>query len=333
MRRLVLTFLVVVLLGGCSSESGAEPDGGTVPGQDGTTSPGDSGVDAAPQMDAVVPVDGGGGSGCGNPVSGGDFTWTLTHGGRPRTFQVHVPAGYNPNTPTPVVVSFHGRNSNAQQQILLTGLPEVADAEGFVAVHPEGIGMTWNAGVCCGQAMDEVVDDVGFTAALLDRLEAELCIDTHRVFATGISNGGFMANRVGCDLSERIAAFSSVSGPNATLSCAPSRAVPLLHFHGTADTIVPYDGFGGALAVVSTIGDWVSRNSCSSQSTVFFQQAEVLCEEWTGCQDNATVQLCTITGGGHQWPGGFTIPGLGYNTNIIAATQMSWDFFEAHPLP
>ena len=59
----------------------------------------------------------------------------------------------------------------------------------------------------------------------------------------------------------------------------------------------------------------------------------MLCEEWTGCQDNATVQLCTITGGGHQWPGGFTIPGLGYNTNVIAATQMSWDFFEAHPLP
>jgi len=332
-RSALLGAAAAILLAGCPSNTGDPPDDGTLPGPDAATPPADSMVDGSLPADAQVAPDGGGGGGCGKPAGANDRAWTVEHDGRVRTFYVHMPPGYDPDTPTPVVVNLHGRNTNAQSQILVSDLVSLADAQGFVAVHPEGVGMTWNAGLCCGEAMDNNVDDVGFISVLLDQLESDLCIDTHRVYATGLSNGGFMAQRLGCDLADRIAAFGSVAGPNGTVTCSPSRAVPMFHFHGTADTIVPYDGFMGQLSVADTLDGWVTRNACAAQSAVFFDQAEVRCEEWTGCGDNATARLCTITGGGHQWPGGFTIPGLGYNTNVISATQMMWAFFEAHPMP
>ncbi len=333
-HRIVPLFALLIVAGCQAGETGGsdaatqqDPDG-AVSGPDATLP-----LDAELPADSAVSPDAASGNGCGLPISGNEFTWSVTVDGLQRSFRVHLPSGYDPSTPTPVVLNFHGRNSNADQQMWISGLTDLADDEGFVAVHPEGVGGTWNAGLCCGQAMDQDIDDVGFTAALLDRLEASLCIDPKRVYATGLSNGGFMAHHLGCELAGRIAAFTAVAGPNATPSCTPSRAVPVLHFHGTGDTIVPYDGFAGQLAVPSTMQGWVARNGCGSESSVFFQQDEVTCEQWTGCQDGATVQLCTIDGGGHQWPGGFTIPGLGYNTDVISASQMSWAFFVDHPLP
>jgi len=255
------------------------------------------------------------------------------HQGIERVFHVHFPSGYDPATPTPVVLNFHGRQSNAQQQMIVSKMIAVADGAGFIVVHPEGIGGTWNAGLCCGEAMNANIDDVGFTRAMLDRLESELCVDARRVYATGLSNGGYMAHRLACEAADRIAAIGSVAGTNAFLACSPSRGVPVYHFHGTADTVVPYDGFGGYTSVLATMDYWVSRNGCNPASQVFFDQGEVLCEEWTGCVDDATVRLCTIEGGGHQWPGGFTIPMLGENTDLISASLEMWGFFASHPLP
>ena len=120
--------------------------------------------------------------------------------------------------------------------------------EGFIAVHPKGGGNTWNAGLCCGEAMTAKVDDVGFVAAMLDELEARFCVDTDRVFACRLSNGGFISHRLACELSERIAAIAPVAGTNVTSPCAPSQPVSVIHFHGTADTLVPYNGFAGGFA-------------------------------------------------------------------------------------
>ncbi|MFK7991308.1 MAG: PHB depolymerase family esterase [Sandaracinaceae bacterium] len=292
----------------------------------------DAGQTDAGVVDAGAPSDAGSVEGCGRTPSSSDFTINLTHGGIARRFAVHVPTGYAPTVRTPLVLNFHGRGSNASQQASLSGMNARANAAGFIAVHPEGVGNTWNGGVCCGDAMSRNIDDVGFTRAMLDRLDAELCVDPARVFAAGLSNGGFMAHRLGCMLSDRIAAVASVAAPNGTLPCSPGRGVPVIHFHGTADNIVRYEGFFGQLSVEDSTAQWVSRNGCGSSSEVF-AMSDVRCEEWAGCDGGAHVQLCTIEGGGHQWPGGFTVPGLGSNTDAISATDAMWDFFVRHPRP
>lgn len=299
------------------------PSVGTDAGPPGTTDAGPGGVDAGPPVAS---------SGCGVAPGANDRRWTVTHDGREREFFVHLPTGYAPSTPTPVVLDFHGRNTNASLQMTISGMKSSADANGFIAVHAEGIGATWNGGLCCGEAMSANIDDVGFVDALLDRLNAELCVDEARVFATGLSNGGYISNRLGCELSDRIAAIAPVAGPNVFTSCSPSRPVPVLHFHGTDDRIVPYDGFAGALGVRDTMEAWAQRNGCGTSTSVYFTNGDVTCEEWSGC-GAASVQLCTVDGGGHQWPGGNSIPLLGDNTNDISATDAIWDFFAAHPMP
>lgn len=271
--------------------------------------------------------------GCGQAPGANDREWRVNHGGRERSFFVHFPASYNPANATPVVIDFHGRMGTPHGEMALTHMVSLADAEGFIAVHPAGVGGTWNGGFCCGEAMSSNIDDVGFVNAMLDQLESQACVDPSRVFATGISNGGFMAHRLGCELAHRIAAIGPVAGPLMTLTCGASQPVAVFHFHGTGDNIVPYDGFFGAQSVPGTMTGWASRNGCSSSSSVFFQEGDVRCEEWTGCNANGAVRLCTIDGGGHQWPGGTSIPFLGNNTNVISASQMMWDFFEEHPKP
>ncbi len=273
-------------------------------------------------------------AGCGLDPGGNDRTWSIQHGGIQREFIVHMPQGYDPGVAYPVVVNFHGRALNAQNQDMLSSMGALADEKGFIAVHPEGTGFlkTWNAELCCGEAADNNIDDVGFVDAMLDRLEAELCVDRQRIYAAGISNGGYMSYRLACELSGRVAAIAPVAGVNLTLACEPSRAVPVFHFHGLADTVVPFDGRLG-VSVDDSIQGWLQRNACDATPTVFFEQDDVRCEEWSGCTDSASVRLCVVDGGGHTWPGGMPIPFLGETTQTISASRMMWDFFVEHPMP
>ncbi|MEZ4403967.1 MAG: PHB depolymerase family esterase [Kofleriaceae bacterium] len=320
---------VGVATSACGGGGSGDLDGGL--GRDAADGDGGAVVDA-PADGATPPIDAPAAtSGCGRVPGANDRTWTVTSGGRDRTFRVHLPTGYSPTTPTPVVVNFHGRNSTSQQQALLSGMNGFADGHGFIAVHPDGVGQTWNGGLCCGEAQTANVDDVGFTRALLDKLDAELCVDPDRVFATGLSNGGFMVHRLACELADRIAAVAAVAGPNGAPTCSPARPIAVLHFHGDADMVVPYDGIAGQLAVRPTMTAWAQRDGCGPTSTVDLRAGEVTCEQWPGCQAGSAVRLCTIAGGGHQWPGGLTIPGLGHNTTDISATAAMWDFFVAHP--
>ena len=242
-------------------------------------------------------------------------------GSRNRRYRVHVPPSYDPSLPTPLVLNLHALGSNARTQELYTGMSSKADQEGFVVVHPEGVGGSWNGGACCGQASTTRVDDVGFVRALLDDLGTRVCVDPKRVYATGMSNGGFMSHRLACDLADRIAAIAPVAGTNAATSCDPSRPVPVLHLHGTADTIVPF------LGTRRTIADWVARNGCDSEPTVTFDEGNATCETYGACTDGADITLCSIRGLGHLWPGG---PG---SLSSIDATDAIWDFFAARRLP
>ena len=264
-----------------------------------------------------------------------DATWTITSGGQARTFNVHVPAAYDPTRATPVVLNFHGYSSDAAQEDLLAQMSAKADTEGFIAVHPEGLSNSWNAGACCGASAQNGVDDVGFVRDMLDALEQKICVDARRVFATGMSNGGFLSHRLGCELSSRIAAIAPVAGVLALAACNPTRPMPVMHFHGTADTLVPYDGDPAQNFpdVASTFAAWAKRDGCVGQPTETFRKLDAHCATYATCAAGATVTLCTIDGGGHTWPGGTPIPSLGYTTPNLSATDAMWDFFKKNPMP
>jgi len=271
----------------------------------------------------------------GKAALAGDQTRTLESGALTRTYLVHLPTGYDPTRPTPLVLNFHGYSSNASEQKFYTRMREKSDSAGFVAVHPEGVGkpQSWNAGLCCGEAVKKQVDDVAFVSAMLDAIEDELCIDPDRVFATGMSNGGFMTNRLACDLSDRIAAFAPVAGQNLTRTCTPSHPVPVLHFHGTADSTVPYEGDPDSNwpSVPTSLAAWAQRDGCATSPIELSTTIDSRCESWPTCQEGSEVILCTVQGGAHTWPGGIDIPSLGYVSKTLLATDLMWDFFQRHP--
>ena len=336
LARVARSALAVVAACGQSASEPGPPDGGAV-NDGGRPAPP---VQEAPPVDAGAPPDAGGDGAAvpvrcdGKKVRSGDSTTTVTSSGRGRTARVHVPASYDPSLPSPVVLAFHAFGSDAIQAEIYTGITRKADEASFVAVYPQGLVNSWNGGACCGEAARTGVDDVRFVADLLDVLEDELCIDRRRVFATGMSNGAFFSHRLGCELSTRIAAIAPVAGVLGVPACTPSRRVPVIEFHGTSDTVVPFGGSAalGFGSVTETVDGWANRNGCSASETVTFQTGDSRCAKRTPCSDGASVVLCTVTGGGHTWPGAAQIPGV-YTTASLSATDALWEFFEAHPLP
>jgi polyhydroxybutyrate depolymerase len=347
MRRLQVG-LVAVARGatlGCGSSGGsrdaspasavAEPDGGSTlppvstPPMGSPSSGNDAAPPTPPSNDASAP------SCSGKAAQPLDDTWTLPYAGATRTANVHVPASYDPTHATPVVLNFHGYSSDATQEALLSDMTAKADKEGFVVAYPQGLNDSWNAGACCGTSAMTGVDDVGFVGALVDELESRLCVDARRIFATGMSNGGFLSHRLGCEMSTRIAAIAPVAGVLGIPSCAPARPMPVMHFHGTADPLVPYDG-DPALSfpsVQDTFTGWAARNACPGAPVTTFSKGDTSCSTYAGCAAGVSVTLCTVQGGGHTWPGGLPVPALGYTTDNISATDAMWTFFTHNPLP
>jgi polyhydroxybutyrate depolymerase len=296
------------------------------------------GATDVPAVDEVVdvgPPRADAGACAGRGGAPGDREQRVRVGGVERVYRVHVPRSYDPARPAMLVFNFHGYLSNEAQQADWSNLDAAADTRGFVAVHPRGRDTSWNAGVCCGAAMTRQDDDVGFVRAMLAALEAELCVDRRRVFATGFSNGAFFANRLACELSDRIAAVAPVAGLVGVTPCAPPRPVPVLNFHGDADLVVPYQGSPvlGFPAVTDSMRGWAARNGCGAAATEVLRRGDARCVSFTGCAAGAEVILCTLSGGGHTWPGGDVSALGGRTSRDLDATRYLLDFFERHPLP
>jgi polyhydroxybutyrate depolymerase len=251
-------------------------------------------------------------------------------GGLGRQYFLHFPPGYDGRVPAPLVMNFHGNTSTPAEQQALSRVTGPADDAGVVTLHALGYGGSWNGGVCCGQAVGSGIDDVGFVSAVLDEVIGSACIDPERVYAMGFSNGGLLAHRLGCELSSRMAAVGSVAGVTG-VSCAPSRPVPVIAFHGTADPLVPYLGdvfFAGA--EVNAEG-WAARDGCGTAWEVSYQRGDATCRRALGCPAGVDVELCTIAEGGHTWPGGLPLPSLGKTSTDVSASPMMLEFFLAHP--
>jgi polyhydroxybutyrate depolymerase len=261
---------------------------------------------------------------------------TLNIGGLTRQYFVHVPAIYDGKTPLPLVLVLHGATESPENLERMSGMSAAADKEMFLAVYPRGTGRlpTWNAGACCGPAMENHVDDVGFMSALIGKLEQDFAVDSKRIFATGISNGGMLSYRLACEMSGKIAAIAPVEGAQ-DVACRPSNAVSVIIFHGTADRLVPFDGgttpfqmgsHRSDASVSDTTTFWVKQDGCSpTPERKETDGAHV--ETYSGCRDGAGVAVYAIPGGHHIWPG------TRFSHNDVPATSLMWNFFARHPKP
>lgn len=264
----------------------------------------------------------------------------LISSGEKRTYLLYVPPGYDPAKPTPLVINIHGLVQWPRNQMLVSRWNEVADQYNFIVVYPKGRGfpLHWtNSGDQPGTDQD-----MQFISDLIDKLSSEYNIDPQRIYASGLSNGAGESFALSCFLSDKIAAWGGVAGAYTLpwTDCKPSRPVPAIIFHGTADPVVPFTGgtknhFGVDFPDIST---WVSQlaalNGCNPVPIVMFSEGAVRGFQCTGCSQEAEVDYYIIIGGGHSWPGGGYLPPIlvGPTNRDISATRIMWEFFQQHPL-
>lgn len=264
---------------------------------------------------------------------------SIYHGGMYRTYILYVPASYSAGTAVPLILNFHGYTSNAVEQLFYGDFRPIADTAGFLVVHPQGT-LDANNEPYWNSDWGGAVDDIGFTAALIDSLSAEYSINQSRVYSTGMSNGGFMSYTLACSLSERIAAIASVTGTmnfGQNLSCSPEHPMPVMEIHGTADPVVPYNGSGTMSSVVNTMAYWVNTNVCDLtpiQTEVPNTNLADGCTATHFVYENGNngveVELFRINLGSHTWPGAPIAVGV---TNYdIDASKEIWRFFSQYDL-
>lgn len=293
--------------------------------------------DAAPGSDAdtaQAPVDAGASDGasvaCGSAATvPGTTTIPISFGGKSREYILHVPPGYTGQTPMPLVVNFHGLTMTDVGEETFTGMDAKADSAGFLLAYPNGLDESFNAGLCCGLSGTNQVDDVGFTRALVADIQKRACVDAKRIYATGMSNGGFMSQRLGCDAADVFAAIAPVSGLLAVVSCSPSRPMPVIEFHGTADTIV---GYNSVPSVDATFKGWAQRDGCTDTPAETFHNGTVSCVTYAKCAGGVKVTQCTLAGEGHCWPGQAQCP-YGASDMDLNANDAIWSFLQGFAMP
>ena len=261
-----------------------------------------------------------------------------------RKYLLYVPPSYNPDRPTPLVISFHGFAEWPAHQMEISRWNDLADEQGFIVAYPCGTGfpLRWRIYGEAGMENDPA-KDVQFISDLIDQLEGEYNIDPVRIYANGLSNGGGMTVSLSCRLAGRIAAVGTVSGAFLIPwdDCRPSRPVPLIAFHGTADPIVPYSGGNSRRfdlpfpAIPDWIAEYARRGGCTGDPKPLPGNGEASGIQYSNDSGNMDVVFYTIQGGGHSWPGGGSLPKIivGHTSQDIDATRTIWDFFQKHPLP
>ncbi len=294
----------------------------------------------------------------------------------PRTFRVHLPAGFDAKKRYAVVLALHGLGGDGLIMARISHLDETADRFGFIVVYPNASEGRWTAlnsrsqggfgrrpgildfpresrGTGDRDAGGEPINDALFFDAMLDKIESEYRVDSSRIYATGLSDGGFMAFRLGCEMAHRIAAIATVAatlplGLSESCSNWAWRSVPLLMINGTSDPIVSYAGRPGLevrfplLSAKETLKVWSKMNGCGAKPvrTTLPPRTpdgmETQVDTYNDCQDGGDAILYSVVKGGHAWPGGDSfMPERrgGATSQDLDASETIWQFFAAHPMP
>jgi polyhydroxybutyrate depolymerase len=264
--------------------------------------------------------------------------------GLERSYLVYAPASLPADAPVPVVLFLHGGIGSGEQLASTAHVREHADEDGYLAVLPDGTTnddgrfRTWNGGRCCGPAAANDVDDVAFLAEVLDDVAEQWEVDPDRVFAAGHSNGAIMANRLACELPDRVAAIGVVAG-SLEVACEDGSPTSVLYVHGDADANHPLEGGEGEdsvagvafTSVADSLDEWLEADGCDPVPDEH-TTGEVTTSAWSGCDDATVVELQVIHGGSHAWPGGErTSQRAPEPSDALDATAVVWDFFEQHP--
>jgi polyhydroxybutyrate depolymerase len=252
------------------------------------------------------------------------------------------------NRSLPLIIGLHGGHTNPERFAKTTKFNLLANQEGFIMAYPAGINRNWNDGR--DNATLPTQDDVGFIAALIDDVQRLKKIDRRKIYATGISNGGFMSQRLACELPDKIAAIASVASTIAVpiaAQCRTQKSVPVLTINSPIDAFVPWQGGtmtkgegGTIVSVPDMIKVWCVNNQCSKQENIQTPQPTVTdgtaitITSRRGLQRNSDVISVKVEGGGHTWPSGVQQPEwlVGKTTQNLNATQFIWNFFKDHSL-
>jgi len=303
-------------------------------------------------------------------LSSGDHEFTFIHDGLTRKYLVHVPSSYDKEKETPLVLGLHGGGGNADVFQNKTSMNDTSDKEDFIVAYPEGVGerflgkmfASWSVGICCPAHDPQVFDDVGFISKVIKDMSTKFNIDKKRVYATGHSNGAMLSYRLACELSNEIAAIAPVGAVlpfEGIDECKPERVVPIMHIHGTDDPCALYNGgqCGGCFdkivgkdptlnlwacdGVEEYFDKWKVINNNNEEGTIVFENGIASCEAFGN-----TMQLCSLDGMGHAWPGGnfgacenpnsntckLVKSIMGAQSNDLIANETIWGFFKEHSL-
>jgi polyhydroxybutyrate depolymerase len=267
----------------------------------------------------------------------GASTHAMTVDGVQRSYIVYRPAGLS--GPSPLVVMLHGGYGSAAEAERAYGWDAEADREHFLVAYPESVGVTWNTGGgCCGQAATRNIDDVGFIGAMVRQISVQAAVDPTRIYATGISNGGILAYTLACQTT----IFAAIGPDSATQlgRCDQPAPLSIIHIHGSADATIPYNGGEGNVsqridgpAIPALNATWRGIDQCAAP--VITTQGAVT-TSIASCTAGRTVELITIAGAGHQWPGAAAKPAgekllhTDPPSTALDATSTIWAFFAQH---
>ena len=267
-----------------------------------------------------------------------------------RTYSMHVPSDYDKSKAAPLLIALHGRLGTGEGEERLTHFHNVSDNHGFLVAYPNGLQRSWADGRGATPADQKSVDDVKFISALIDKLSATYNIDATRIYAAGMSNGGFMAGRLACELSDRIAAVAIVGASLSTdvaTNCQPAKPVSVMIVQGTDDPLVPIgggtlrrDGSGGSvLSHADAVQKWLALDHCADapkKDTIADSAGDgttIILQTFASCALGSEVRSYVVVHGGHTWPGGHQyLPAslIGETTRNLDGSSAIWEFFSHH---
>ena len=290
---------------------------------------------------------------CSSSSKGGDPSFRVMAAGTPRTYSLHIPETLAHGQAAPLVIVFHGSGDVGAGIASMTGFNAVADREGFVVAYPDAFDHNWNDGreVASIFSQSQNINDIAFTDKVIEDVSGRQAIDTHRIYATGFSNGGLFCHFLAAQRAKTFAAIAAVGGGIAepfTAKFHPEAALSVFVIHGTLDPFVPYAGGevdysnnGRVLPMEQTLRLWRESLGCADQPEKgdlpdrdAADCSTVKWSRWSGGKTGPELLLYSVVGGGHAWPGGpqfQPVEVIGHVCRDFNATEAIWEFFKKHP--